>query len=177
MELELIKGIIAQVFGILAIFSFSLSPQQKNKKRVVICQLISTIFYGLQYFILGAFSAVAINIIGAIKELIFYSYAKKDKDIPIKILIIYILIVILSGILTYTNIFSVFPVFLAILGTYGTWQKSLKRYRILVVVSVISWIVYNFVVGAYVNVIGNVFQLVSAIVAIIRLDIMKKKEE
>lgn len=177
MEIELIKGIMAQILGILAILVFSLSPQQKTKNKILIFQLFSSILYCLQYFILGAFSAVVINIIGAIKESIFYLYTKKDKDIPVKILLIYTIIIIISGIITFTDIFSIFPAFLAILATYGTWQKSLKKYRILVVISIILWTVYNFVVGAYVNVIGNAFQLVSAVIAIIRLDVMKKKEE
>lgn len=166
--------IIAQVVGILAITFFTLSPQQKSKRKILVFQLISSVLYALQYFILSAFSAGIINIIGAVKEFCFYLYAKKEKDIPVKILLIYIIVVIISGILTYTDIFSVMPILLTILSTYGIWQKNLKKYRILVVVATIFWIIYNLVVGAYVNVIGNLFQLGSAIIAIIRLDIIKK---
>ena len=36
--------------------------------------------------------------------------------------------------------------------------------------------IYNFSVGAYIGVIGNVMQFISAIIAIVRLDIIKKEE-
>ncbi|MGN1297973.1 MAG: YgjV family protein [Clostridia bacterium] len=71
------------------------------------------------------------------------------------------------------NIFSIFPVLLSILYTYGVWQSNLKTYRVISVVGAIAWMIYNSVVGAYASVIGNVFQCITAIIAIIRLDIIK----
>lgn len=169
-----INIVVAQIVGILAIIVFSLSPQQKTKVRVLIFQLTSSILYALQYLFLGAYSAVATNTIGAAKNWIFYKYANKNKENPIILLIIYIIIIVISGILTYTNIFSIFPIFLSILYAYGTWQSNLKIYRAISVFGALCWIIYNFSVAAYVSAIGNIIQLISAIVAVIRLDLMKK---
>lgn len=168
-----INLILAQVIGILAIVVFALSPQQKTKKRALIFQLFSSILYALQYLFLGAFSAMATNLIGAIKNYVFYTYTRKDKNIPISILCIYIIIILISGILTFNNILSIFPILLSILYAYGSWHNNLKVYRIIAVVGAICWIIYNFSVGAYVSTIGNIFQLVSAIIAVIRIDIRK----
>lgn len=170
-------NILAQVVGILAIVVFAISPHQKTKKRVLIFNIISCLLYATQYLLLGAFSAAATNIIGAAKDRVFYEYENKKKDIPIMVLLIYIVILVISGILTYTNIFSVFPVLLSSLSAYGVWQKNLKVYRNIVVINSASWLIYNFVVGAYVGAIGNAFQICSAIVAIIRLDVIKNKKE
>lgn len=170
-------NIIAQITGILAIIAFAISPQQKTKNKVLIFQLLSNILYALQYLILGAFSAVATSIIGAVNNLVFYGYAKKDKEIPIVLLYIYIIIILIAGILTYDNIFSIFPILLSILYTYGVWQSNLKIYRMIAVVGALAWIIYNWAVGAYANAIGNGFQCVSAIIAVIRLDIIKNHEK
>ncbi|MCI8965108.1 MAG: YgjV family protein [Clostridia bacterium] len=172
-----INVIIAQIAGIFAMLVFAIVPQQKSKKRSLIMQIISDIFYGIQYLLLNAFSAVASNVIGAVNKYIFYVFAKKNKNVPIIILFIYIAITIVSGILTFTNILSVFPIFLSILYTYGAWQSNLKIYRIISVVGAALWIIYNFSVGAYIGAIGNVIQLISAIIAVIRLDIIKKEEK
>lgn len=174
MDNILIKGIIAQIVGVLAIIFFALSPQQKNKKRILIFQLISSILYALQYMFLGAFSAVATNLIGAVKNLSFYMYTKKDKDIPIAMLYIYIIIIVVFGVLTFSNILSVLPIILSVIFTYGTWQSNLKIYRIIALVTSVIWLIYNLGVGAYVSGIGNIFQITSAIIAIVRLDIIKK---
>lgn len=122
-----VNMILAQIFGILAIIIFSLSPHQKTKIKILIFQLISSILYALQYLLLGATSAVAINIIGAIKDGIFYTYTRKNKPIPVSSLLIYIAVLLLSLILTFENIFSVFPCLLAILCVYGVWQTNLKK--------------------------------------------------
>ena len=87
-----INVIIAQIAGIFAMLIFAIVPQQKNKKRSLIMQIISDIFYGLQYLLLNAFSAVASNVIGAVNKYIFYVFAKKNKNVPIIILFIYIAI-------------------------------------------------------------------------------------
>lgn len=170
-------NIIAQIIGISAIITFAISPQQETKKKVLIFQLFSSILYALQYLILGALSAVATSIIGAVNNWVFYMYAKKNKEIPIAILYIYSIIILISGILTFNNIFSVFPIILSILYTYGVWQSNLKIYRIIAIVGALAWIIYNWTVGAYANAIGNGFQCVSAIIAVIRLDIMKNNQK
>lgn len=164
-------NILAQIIGSLAIITFAISPQQKTKKKVLIFQLCSSILYALQYLILGAFSAVATNVIGTIKNWIFYRYTKQDKEIPITILYIYVIILLLFGVLTFQNIFSVFPILLSVLYAYGVWQSNLKKYRIISAIGAMLWIIYNFSVGAYVGAIGNVFQLASAVIAVVRLDI------
>lgn len=169
--------ILAQIFGILAIITFAISPQQKTKHGLLIYQFFSAMFYAIQYFLLGAYSAVATNILGAAKNLVFSKYAKKNKKIPLYFLILYILILIVAGILTYKNIFSIFPIILSILYSYGTWQDNLKVYRIIAVFGGVCWTIYNFTVGAYVGAMGNIFQLISAVVALWRFDISKSKKK
>lgn len=166
-------NMLAQIMGILAVIALAVSTHQKTKKKVLIFQLFSNISYALQYLILGAFSAVATSAVGTVNNWIFYRYAKKDKEIPVVVLYIYSIIILILGILTYNNIFSIFPVLLSILYTYGVWQSNLKTYRVISVVGAIAWMIYNSVVGAYASVIGNVFQCITAIIAIIRLDIIK----
>lgn len=170
-------NLLAQVIGIAAILFFALSPQQKTKGRVLIFQSISSILYALQYVLLGAFSAVATNLIGLAKNLVFYRYAKENKDIPVIALGIYSGFIIVFGFLTYTNPISVIPVVLSLVYAYGIWQMNLKIYRGIAVVGAIVWIIYNLMVGAYVSVLGNAFQFASAVIAVWRLDIKKEKSE
>lgn len=168
-------NIIAQVLGVLATIAFAISPQQKSKKAVLIFQFISNVLYSLQYIILGAFSAVATCWISIVNNIVFYKYAQKDKEIPNGILSLFVAIVIIAGILTYNNIFSIIPILLSILYIYGSWQDNLKIYRIVCIIGSIGWFVYNWVVGAYASTLGNGFQCISSIIAMIRLDIIKKE--
>ncbi len=169
-------NIVAQVIGLLAIISYAISPHAKTKKRVLVFHLISSILYALQYFLLNAFSAMITNTVGAVKCYVFYLYEKKGKEIPKSLFWIFMLIILALGILTYNNIYSLIPILTSILSLYAVWQNNLKVFRAIVIISSISWIAYNIIVGAYIGVIGNVFQLSSAIIAIIRFDILKEKQ-
>lgn len=170
-------NILAQIIGILAIIAFAISPQQKNKKGVLIFQLLSSVLYALQYLLLNAFSAVVTNIVGAIKCYVFYLYEKKGKKIPKYIFLIFMVLVLIFGIFSFTNIYSIIPIFVSVTMLYSTWQSNLKIYRIIMVITTALWLVYNCIVGAYVGAIGNTFQLISGITAIVRLDIMKKSDK
>ena len=167
--------IIAQLIGVVAIVVYSLSPHQRTNAKVLIFRFVAAILYAIQYFLLGAYTAVATNIIGGIKEGIFYLYSRNEKKIPLVIFLAYALILIISGIFTYVNLFSILPVIFSVLTAYATWCGNLKNYRILLVLSSLSWIFYNFTVGAYISFAGNIFQLSSTIFAMVRFDFGKKK--
>lgn len=167
--------IIAQLIGIVAIVIYSLSPHQKTNAKVLIYRFVAAILYAIQYFLLGAYTAVLTNIIGGVKEGLFYLYSSKDKKIPFMLFLAYALILIVSGIFTYVNLFSILPVIFSVLTAYATWCGNLKNYRILLVLSSLSWLVYNFTVGAYISFVGNIFQLSSTIFSMLRFDFGKKK--
>ena len=168
-----ISFIIAQIIGILAIVSYAFSLHQKTKSKVIIYRVISNVFYTFEYLFLGAFSGVGTNMVDVIQTFVFYQYAKNEKKIPLILVILYIIVNIIIGFFTYQNIFSLFPVILCIIGVYGIWQDNLKLNRILSIFLITMWMIYNFAVSAYINVCGNAFQLVLAIIAVYRFQDIK----
>lgn len=170
-------NILSQILGLLAIISYAISPHAKTKKKILVFHLVSSILYALQYLLLNAFSAVITNSVGAIRCYIFYLYEKKEREIPKNIFWIFMLIILVLGAFTYNNIYSLIPIFTSVLSLYSVWQDNLKVFRIIVIISSISWIFYNFIVGAYIGIIGNIFQLVSTIIAIVRFHILKKEKQ
>lgn len=168
-------NILSQILGILAIITFAIAPHQKNKKGVLIFQTIANILYALQYTLLYAFSAVIANGIDGIKNFIFYFYEKNEKKIPLKILWIYIIVIVILGVITFNGAYTMIPIIVSLLYAYAVWQDNLTIYRIITIIGSIGWIIYNCIVGAYVSILGNSFQLLSAIIAIIRLDLRRNK--
>ena len=165
--------IVAQIIGILAISVYALSLHQKTKAKVIVCRIIANVFYTFEYLFLHAFSGVGTNLIDVIQTFVFYQYAKKDKKIPLIWVVLYIIIIILIGFFTYQNIFSIFPVVLCVISVYGIWQDNLRVNRILSVFILSMWMIYNFKVLAYTNACGNLFQVISAIIAVYRFKDIK----
>ena len=162
-------NILAQVFGILALAVMFFSYQKKSKKDFLILQIFMNVFFALQYFVLNAYSALASSITSIVRSSLFYKFEKQNKKVHIGFLILFELIILLLGILTYTGIYSIIPIIIAMSYTYGTWQKKLTTTYKIGTVAAVLWIFYNFIVGAYASVFGSVIELLASIFGLIRL--------
>ena len=165
--------IITQSLGIIAVVMFALSLHQKNKIKVLIFSIISNFFNMLEYLLLNALSAVGTNIVDIVQAVIFYKYAKRNEKVPLYWIALYSIVLIIMGYFTYQGIISIFPIVLAITGAYAIWQDNLKVYRLLSLLIIFFWMVYNFSVSAYVNALGNIFQFIMGVIAVYRFKDIK----
>ena len=161
-------NVLAQVFAIIALIIMFCSYQKKSKKDFLFLQIFMNIFFGLQYFLLNAYSALASNIVSIIRTGTFYRFEKYDKKIPATLLVLFVILILGLGIATYNGISSIIPIVIAVFYTYGTWQKKLMNTYKIGVLAAILWIYYNFSVGAYASVIGSVFELISSLLGLIK---------
>ena len=160
--------IVSQVFVIFAAISLGTSYLLKDKKTIMILCIMASIGYGGQYLFLGAFTGVAMNIVSIIRSIWFYINAKNNKKNSIWVLIVLSVFVIASGIITYSNIFSIIPIIATLLFTYSVWQDNTNVYRYLAVPMSIMWIVYNLCCNSLLGTITECTVLVFEIAGIIR---------
>ena len=147
--------ILAQVLASLAILFWVISILLKNKKNILLMQVIANGIYGIEYLLLGAFSAASMNFLSFLRLLVYYFYALLNIKMPKWILFVFITLVLLFGIITYDGLISLLPIIITVLYTYAFWQNNLNVARIIYIVAAIIWIYYNYEVGAYVGIIGN----------------------
>ena len=67
---------IAQAVGIVAMFFFVFSYQQKNAKGIILWQMIGTLLFTINFFMLGEYLGAILNFIGFVRAVLFL---KKDK--------------------------------------------------------------------------------------------------
>ncbi len=169
------KIILAQIFGLLGALSMLLSNWQKTKNKVLTFLIFDSLFYFNQYILLEAVSGAFTNIIGLLRTIIF-KYKDKYKIFQNNItLLLIITIYITIGMLTYSGITSIFPIVASILYSVVLWQNDVKKIRVGTAVMILSWLIYNLTVGAYLSAIVEAVLLISSITAIIKLDILKKE--
>ena len=162
--------IIAQIMGGLVLILTVISVHFKTKERVVLCFIFANIFCSIQYFLLGAITGGVISILNTIRCLVFYLYKKKNIKPSLTILLIFEIIAIISGIISWQNMWSIIPIVVTIVYTYGLWQDDMKVIRITTAIAGFGWGIYNIVVMAYVGAIQSISQLISSIIAIFRND-------
>lgn len=131
-------------------------------------QVIANGIYGIEYLLLGAFSAASMNFLSFLRLLVYYFYALLNIKMPKWILFVFITLVLLLGIITYDGLISLLPIIITVLYTYAFWQNNLNVARIIYIVAAIIWIYYNYEVGAYVGIIGNVLEIITGLISLIK---------
>lgn len=171
------EQIVIQALGGIALIFWALSIQNKSKKKILRLQNIANAFYGIEYVFLGAYSAVGMSIVSVIRGIIFYSNEKNKKENSKILVIVISIVIIILGILTYNQWYSVIPIIITLIYTISTYQKNTRMIRIGYLIAAIGWIFYNYIVGAYVPMVGNIIEIISASIAIVKFDIKKFEEK
>lgn len=101
---------------------------------------------------------------------------KKDHKKPsLLVLLIFEVIVIVSGIISWQNIWSILPIIATATYTYGIWQDDVLKIKYISAIIGFEWSIYDIIVRAYVSFVQGIIQIISAIVAIIRYKSPKMK--
>ncbi len=143
----------------------------------MLCNSISRALYVLQYLLLFAFEGAVLDIVG-----ILASVLAQNKDKPfikkhLKAIIIGInLLIIITGILLYKNIFSLLPMFGVLFHTGAFWLTNEKHIRRISFLGSPFWLVYNLISGAFGSSIGDIMTMVSIAIAMYRYDFKKGKK-
>ena len=169
--------IIAQVFGVISIILNIVVVQFKTKEQILIGMIISNLVVAVQFFLLNAITGGIISLINVIRCIVFYLFKKKNKKPSLLVLLIFEIIVIVSGIISWQNIWSILPIIATLTYTYGIWQDDVLKIKYIAAITGFEWAVYDIIVRAYVGFIQGVIQVISAIVAIIRYKKAEAKKE
>lgn len=157
-----------QLFGSIALLLWVISIQISKKSKILIFQLFANVFYAIQYTLLGAYSAVFMNITSIIRSFIYSKYEKNNKNIPIQFMIFFCFMIIIIGFLSCTNLISIIPIIITLAYCIASWIRGSFCTRIIFVLCAILWIFYNISVHAYISVIGNILEIFSGVIALIR---------
>ena len=111
--MQLVLFIIGQVFGVIAIILGFLSYQMKTQKQLLICQTATSLVFCIHYFLIGATTGMAMNMVNVVRNIFYYRRNQKgSKSLLLPIIFTSILAVI--GILTWNGWYSIF-VFLGLI--------------------------------------------------------------
>lgn len=151
------------VIGCMAISFWVISIQYRDRKNILLFQAIANSFYSIQYFLLGAYSACIMNLLSTVRCFIF----SKAKNKTIKLFnFIFCLIILFIVVFTYNGLLSLIPPIITIFYTISSSKNNNMWNRITVLLAAFVWIYYNYKVGAYITILGNIFEIGSGILSI-----------
>ena len=162
-------NIPAQIVGIVGLV-FSLSSfQLKKRKHILLFQMIASLMFSAQLFMVGAITGGCLDLISFIRTLIFSNNNKKWASSSWW-LFGFIAVMIVTGMMTWQDGWSILPILGAILSTVALWMKDGKRIRMVSLAVGPCWIVYNVVTGAYSGALNEVLAMTSIVIGMLRHD-------
>ena len=159
--------IISQILGFIGYSLLAYSFFKKKKKQILYIQLIAYIGFTSHYALLKALTGTICNIIGFIALILLYFFSDNERKKKILVLVLVPLLIVMA-ILSYENIFSLFPVIASIVSFISFLSKDVNKIRFIAIISTSFWLIYAFIQGSYVAMVSEVITLICTIVAYIK---------
>lgn len=175
--IDYFKGLLtpAGLVGVAALIVALTSFQMNVPKKMVLCQLVSSTLFTIHFFMLEAVVGAAINIMSAVRSLIYAQTDKKWAMHPAWTLV-FVMISILIAIFCWEGAISILPVLGSVFYTLSFRMKTSKMVRLVSLPSSPCWIVYNAINGSIPGIITECYVICSILVGMIRHD-RKNKEK
>ena len=169
--------VIIQGIGFVALLFVVFSFQRYKRISILSCMLIGLVLFVVHYSLLHAWTGALLNLIEA--GMVYVAHQKENKSWANKKLWLYIFIIlfIISGLITSKTIVGVLAVLAQIFGAIAVWQKNPRTIRFIMLIPRPLWFLYNLSVGSYAGMIKEIFIFVSVLTGIIRFDILGKSSK
>lgn len=157
----------AIVFGAIGLLCMILSVVCNEKQKVLKLLEIKAVFYGIQYYLLGAMSGCISMFLGILRADLI-GRKEKNPKIAKPIFLFLVSLYVISSILSFESSVD----YLTILGNtcyfITLWFFKDIGIKIGTLITSIVWATYNALVAAYAAFIGNIIVIIILIIFIIK---------
>ena len=161
--------LIANGFGVLSTLCFIASFQVKSNKGLYVIQSVANVFYGIQFYLLGAYGGLFNMGMQIVRNLLLckiddWKWLSWKGMAPL--LCVPSLIYMIA---TWSGPLDILPFIAMTVGTLGYWTNSAKKLRLAELFCVSpAWMTYDLIEGAYGGVLNELVILASIVFSIIR---------
>ena len=161
--------IIANAFGVLSTICFIISFQIKSNRALYVIQSVANVFYGLQFYLLGATGGLFNMGMQIARNLLLlkyesWSWLRWKGCAPLFCVpsLIYMFV-------TWNGWLDLLPFIAFSVGTFMFWTNSAKMIRLSELVCVSpAWMLYDLITKAYGGILTELVILASVVVSIVR---------
>ncbi|HPF82737.1 MAG TPA: YgjV family protein [Bacilli bacterium] len=158
--------LVSQIIGFVSFFISLIAYHKKGKQKIFKTMILANLFDIMHYLLLGAYSGCVTKVIALIRNEIIVLKEKYKKFNSIIVLILLSVIYLISGILTYKNIFSILPILTAMIYLYFIWNGNELRVKKAGFYCYFLWLIYNICVLSIAGIISNCVSIISTYKAI-----------
>lgn len=171
------QEIAAQAVGFVAMLLLIVSYQQKTRKGILSVQLIAALLWFCHYGLIGAYTGMALNILGALRCFVYANREIKKWASHAAVPFIFFTLAVVTAGVTWSGPASLLPMAAICITSFVLWSKNPGVIRAFSYPGSVCWLIFNVLSGSYPGVATEIFTLVSITVGILRFDIGKKKKQ
>ena len=168
--------ILIQLIGAIGYISLAQSFLKKDKKQILLMQIIAYLFFAVHFYLLSGLTGAICNLIGLFALLTIYIFDKykiKHKEI---VSIFYIALIIIVNIITYQNIFTIFPMISLTIVIISFLVDNENIIRIIGFISTCCWLIYGIAYKSYISIVFQVYTLIDIIISFIKYSSFKQSK-
>lgn len=173
MDGALITLITEQAFGFCALICTVVSMQLKKKFPLMVLQTASEAFIVAQYLVKGAFTGSLMSVVSFIRDIIFTKFNKKRT--PLWVLLTLYAVMTALTIASWAGPISLLPFGGSLIYAWSLWYGKTKWIRLCNAIGNSPYLVYTILTGNHVLFVMTLFEVASAAIGFIRIDILGKK--
>ena len=157
--------IIANIISLLGCALMVFVGLLKEKRQILSVQCVQFVLQGAANLMLGGKSGFIANVVSILRNLAFFRF---KNTVWLKLFFIALQLLLSLGSLG-GGIISWFPLFSAVLFTWFLDLKSEVKLKIVIIITQILWLAYDFAYSNYVAVVFDCFTMLSNIIGIVMI--------
>lgn len=159
--------IIGQLLGIAAVILGFVSFQMKTPKGILFFQILASLVFSVHYLLIGALTAMALNLLAVIKCVVYFLRNKAGKNGFIAPAIFTVL-TIFTSILTWDGWHSAFIMTGLVVNTISLALPNANKTRLCMFIKSPLCLVYNVIASSGGGVIYECAVIISSLIGVIR---------
>ena len=164
--------ILTQIVGYVGVVFVVIAFQCKKHKHVLVLKTTNELIFALQYLMLGAYTGVAMNFIGSLRNFIFVAQVEKGKSTRVG-QVLFSVFFVAFGIATWQGPISIAVIAAKLVTTIAYGIKNTRVIRFLTLPTSICWLVYNVVANSTAGVLCETFTSLSIVTAMVRIELIE----
>ena len=166
------SNIVVQLIGFVGLVFLVLAFQQKKRGGILGVMLTGQLIFLIHFALLGAWTGVAMNIVGSFRTLVFRYRGVKNWASGAYWPWIFIALFWAGSLVSWQGMISLLPPTAMTIETIGLWMKNPSRIRLINLFPHPFWLAYNMINQSWAGIATEVFVIISVMVAILRYDLI-----
>ena len=137
----------------------------KKKSKILILQSVQLLMQGVAMLLLGGVTGAVSNVLSCVRNYICY---KEKLNLPWKIFFI-VASVVMTILLNNQGILGMIPAAVCIVYILFMDVKDAVKFKILVMLTFIPWLIYHFILGSYTGAASDAATIIANVVTIIKM--------